>query len=114
MSVDERNVIDALGIRRTDGRAVLTISDHLPWLTSNEHLLVLQDKINDYLAFIESGEIYNSYPQAHGREIEIQVVHKFPPAGDAITFLKRAGEAIRAAGFHFEARALEEISPENS
>ena len=93
---------------------VLTISDHLPWLPDNEHLLVLQDKINDYLAFIQSGEIYNSYPQAHGRDIEIQVVHQFPPVGDAITFLERARETIRAAGYHFEARALEEISHDDS
>ena len=114
MSVEQRKVIDAVGIRRSDGCAVLTISDHLPWLSDNAHLLVLQDKINDYLACLESGEIYDSYPQAHGREIEIQVVHKYPPVGDAVSFLERAGETIRRAGFHFAARTIEEVSHDDS
>ncbi|WP_407059149.1 DUF6572 domain-containing protein [Ralstonia syzygii subsp. celebesensis] len=34
---------------------------------SEEHLLLLQEKINCYLRFIESGEIYNSFPSAEGR-----------------------------------------------
>jgi len=55
MSVEQRKVIDFVGISKADGRAILTISDHLPWLADNEHLLILQDKINDYLAFLESG-----------------------------------------------------------
>lgn len=109
MSVKQRKVIDAISIRMSDGRAVLTISDHLPWLPDNQHLLILQDKLNDYLAFILSGEIYDSYPKAHGRAIEIQVVHKYPPVGDAVIFLQRAGDMIRSAGFYFAARSIEEI-----
>ena len=108
MSVEERKVIDAIGIRKSDGRAVLTITDHLPWLPDNEHLRILQDKLNDYLAFIESGEVYGTYPQAHGREIEIQVIHKYPPIDDAIPFLERVGKAIRAAGFHFSSQTSDE------
>lgn len=114
MSVEQRKVIDAVGIRRSDGRAVLTISDHLPWRSDNEHLLVLKDIINDYLACVESGEIYDSYPQERGTEIEIQLVHKYPPAGDAVTFLEHAGETIRKAGFHFAARTLQEISHDDA
>lgn len=113
MSVEQRKIIDAVGIRKSDRRAVLTIFDHLPWLPDDEHLQVLQDKINDYLTFIESKEIYDSYPAAHGREIEIQVIHKYPPIGDAIKFLERADETIRAAGFYFSARTPKEISDNN-
>ena len=108
MSVEERKVIDAIGIRRSDDRVVLTVTDHLPWLPDNEHLQVLQDKLNDYLAFIESGEVYGSYPQARGKEIEIQVIHKYPPVGDGIVFLERVGMTIRAAGFHFSSQTSDE------
>jgi len=110
VSVEERKVIDAIGTRRSDGRVVLTITDHLPWLPDNEHLVALQDKLNDYLAFIESGELYSTYPLAHGREIEIQVIHEHPPAGDAIPFLERVGRTIRAAGFHFASRTSGEAA----
>ena len=101
MSIEQRSVVDAVGISNHDGHAILTIADHLPWLSDNEHLLILQDKINDYLAFLESGEIYDAYPQAHGREIEIQVICKYPPAGDGVRFLELARETVRKAGFHF-------------
>jgi hypothetical protein len=113
MSVEQRKVVDAAGISKRDGRAILTISDHLPWLTDNEHLLILQAKINDYLGFLESGEIYDSFPQAHGRKIEIRVVCKYSPVGDAVTFLQLAAETVRTAGFHFSARTLEDVSHED-
>ena len=78
MSIDQRNVIDFIGTRHTDGRCTLTISDHLP-CDDPEHILKLQDKLNDYLAYIESGEIYKVRPDAKGREIEIEVVCKYLP-----------------------------------
>jgi hypothetical protein len=101
MSIEQRRVVDFVSTDKADGHITLTISDHLPWLPDNEHLLVLQDKINDYLAFLESGEIYDSYPKAHGREIEIQVYCKYPPAGDGVRFLELASETVRKAGFRF-------------
>lgn len=105
MSIEQRRVIDFVGISKEDGRVILTISDHLPWLPDNQHLLILQNKINDYLAFLESGEIYDSYPQAHGREIEIQIVCKYHPVGDGVRFLELARETVSKAGFHFSFRS---------
>jgi len=106
MRVEQRNVVDAVGVGKQDGRAILTISDHLPWLPDDKHLLVLQDKINDYLAFLESGEIYDSYPLANGREIEIQVVCKYAPVGNGVRFLELAAEKVRSAGFHFSRKNI--------
>lgn len=45
MAVDDKNVIDIVSMN-PEGKAVLTISDHLEWDTENNHLLILQDKIN--------------------------------------------------------------------
>lgn len=101
MSIEQRRVVDFIGTDKADGHVSLTISDHLPWLNDNEHLLILQNKINDYLAFLESGEIYDSYPKAHGREIEIRLICKYPPAGDGVRFLELASKTVRKAGFRF-------------
>ena len=46
----------------------------------SEHLLLLQEKLNSYLAFIESGEIYESYPRAMGRQLVIDLVLKHSPS----------------------------------
>ena len=79
MSVEQRDFIDFIGVDKADGKVKLTISDHLDWLDAHEHLQVLQDKLNDYLKFIESGEIVKSFPEAVGRLICIEVIFRFPP-----------------------------------
>ncbi|WP_082117254.1 DUF6572 domain-containing protein [Sedimenticola thiotaurini] len=98
MSIEDQSTIDAIGIA-SDELAVLTISDHLEW--DNDHLYKLQEKINVYLAFIESGEIYESYPQAKGKSIKINVVCKHEPSVEAAIFLTQCTIAINEAGFQF-------------
>ncbi|MBT2321077.1 hypothetical protein J7E62_01725 [Variovorax paradoxus] len=46
-----------------------------------------------YLGFIESGEIYLSYPNPKGRPLVIDLFTKFRPTEDAARFLKQA-EAV--------------------
>ncbi|WP_370590617.1 DUF6572 domain-containing protein, partial [Xylophilus sp. ASV27] len=56
MNVENTTIVDAVGTDKETDEVRLSIFDHLPWDT--EHLRLLQDKINVYLGFIESGEIY--------------------------------------------------------
>ncbi len=78
MAVDNPDVIDIVSVEQS-GCVVLTISDHLEWLDSTSHQQLLQLKINRYLAFVESGEILDSYPRAAGRDVIIRVVTQFRP-----------------------------------
>ena len=99
MSVDQPKVIDFIGVDKTSGEVTLTITDHLDWSNSQEHQIILQDKINCYLAFIESGEILESYPDSKGRPVAIKVVLKYKPDQEGREFLARAKEVIESAGF---------------
>ena len=109
MSIDQRKVVDFVGVRRSDGSCKLTISDHLPW-NDPDHISQLQDKLNTYLAFIESGEIYEQYPDARGRDIEIEVICKhMPPLDEALPFLDHAATKIRGAGIKFAVRSLADV-----
>jgi hypothetical protein len=80
---------------------VLTVSDHLEWLDSRAHQEALQTKLNRYLAFIESGEMLDRYPDAKGRSVLIRVVMKFAPDASGREFLSRAEKVVAAAGFGF-------------
>jgi len=86
MSVEDRKIIDLIGTEE-NGTIVLTISDHLEW--NNEHLMKLQSKINDYLVFIESGEVLESYPSAKNKKFRINVVCKHEPNTEGAYYLKR-------------------------
>ena len=86
---------------------MLTISDHLPWDENNEHLLVLQAKLNSYLIFIESGEIFESYPTAKNKSFIIDVVMKCTPNKVALVFLTRIKETIENIGVQLRWRKLD-------
>src|SRR5262245_14220116 len=106
MAVDEPGRIDVMGTGMADGTLKLTISDHLDWADSGTHQLVLQEKINRYLAFVESGEILEHRPDATERRIGIQVVLKYEPDLSGLAFLGRAADVLSAAGFDFSYRVL--------
>jgi hypothetical protein len=100
MSIEQRMVIDGVSTSPS-GRCVLTMFDHLPW-DDQKHLPMLQDKINDYLGYLQSGQLFESRPDARGRELEIQVICQFYPNTDAaIRFLEIAKDALGKANIHF-------------
>ncbi|AZZ90663.1 hypothetical protein EUZ85_08000 [Hahella sp. KA22] len=98
MSIEDQSSVDVIGVNES-GVVVLTISDHLKW--DDEHLYLLQEKINTYLAFIESGEVYEIYPDSKGKELKINVVCKYEPSLTALKFLSQCATVINQAGFQF-------------
>ncbi|MFT3980772.1 MAG: hypothetical protein QM687_09910 [Ferruginibacter sp.] len=108
MAIDNLTVVDAISID-LNGNAVLTISDHLEWCPDNEHILMLQNKINAYLAFIESGQLYKKYPNATNRKIVIQLVTKYIPNKEGSTFFNKVKETLPASDYSFINSTLNSI-----
>ena len=98
MSVTDTRSIDAISVEKDSGACVLTIADHLEW-GDDKHLLMLQEKLNSYLAFVESGEIAEHVQDAQEREIHVNVVMLHEPDDQALNFLRVAAETIKGAGF---------------
>jgi hypothetical protein len=80
------------------GNVVLTIFDGFDWVDPPAHLAILQKKINCHLRFYESGEIFESFPAATGRNVAVQVVTKHDLSAEALAFMENAKEAIEGAG----------------
>jgi hypothetical protein len=103
MSIEQTNVIDFASIDRASGNLHLTISDHLPWdHNEGNHLILLQNKLNAYLRFIESGEVFEKLPDAKGRSIVINLVGKFSLSQKADRFFELARSRIEEAGFRLQ------------
>ena len=96
MGVEQAAVIDFIGIDKMSGAVHLTITDSLEW--GADHLRLLQEKLNAYLAFVESGELYSVYPGAAGRPVVLDVRLRYRPDADATLFLERAAALIAGAG----------------
>ena len=106
MSLEQVNIIDAIGIDNITGYVVLTISDPFEWVDTNEHLLMLQEKVNMYLSFVESGEIFDVYPNAHDKPVLIDVIHKFYPNSMGQEFYNKIIPIIERAGMKLQYREL--------
>lgn len=103
MSIEQVNTVDAIGVDKSTGEVVMTIADHLPWNkdepeTEHEHMLLLQEKINAYLGFVESGEILKSYPVSQGKKVRIEVIGKYQLSTHAEKFFSRARGIVQDAG----------------
>ena len=106
MSVLDTDKVDLIGLRTETGEVVLTISDHLDWNEPEQHLLTLQNKINTYIAFIESEEIHQVYPESIGRKLCIEIVtqSKYPPIG--LEFLKRVQSVLESIEVSINTKVL--------
>jgi hypothetical protein len=107
MSVENSKVIDF--ISEKDNKIVLTISDHLEWDKGNEHIYLLQEKINAYLMAIESGQVNKSYPKSIGKSFIVSVALKYAPDETGIAFLSNVNEILSNAGYIFKYYIFDDI-----
>lgn len=108
MTIEQPKTIDFISVEPATNEVILSISDHLEWDDLNEHLFLLQEKLNIYLSFVESGEILQSYPAAKGRTVVIDLIYKHSPNRQAKDFLDRVASLIHDAGLKFKHRLLPE------
>lgn len=105
MNIEQKDIIDFISTS-PDGKIVLTISDHLLWDEKNEHLLMLQEKLNSYLRFIESGEIFESYPATKDNSLIIEIGLQYEPNEVGLAFLNHCKETIINARIDFKWRQI--------
>jgi len=109
MTIEQINKIDAIGISNKSGDLILTISDHLEWNKSDrDHLLLLQEKLNRYLAFVESGEISEYYADTKNKNIVIKVIGKYSLNEEAERFFFKAQSIVKEAGILLEYELFED------
>jgi hypothetical protein len=107
MSILESNSVDMIGIPTLHPeRVILGISDHLAWTSGEEqlHLLLLQQKINHYMAFIESGEMVAAFPAAAGKVPFVRLIAKHSLSTAAQEFVVAASNVMANAGVSLEVK----------
>ncbi|MBR1374605.1 MAG: hypothetical protein IJ566_00795 [Cardiobacteriaceae bacterium] len=108
MSIYDKQQIDIVGIK--DNRVVLVITDPLEWTDNKqqdeEHLLLLQEKLNSHLGSYENGELAEKYPQAKDKPLQITIVGKYCLNKKGIWFINQVRKALKNTDLditiHFE------------
>jgi hypothetical protein len=114
MTVERKEVIDWLGIEKGTSHILLTLVDDLDWSDEHGHLLALQEKLNTYLAFIESGEVFERLAEEVGRTVardtpvKVSILAKHPLPEHAKGFFEYAKRNFGAAGFGLSFKVVAE------
>ena len=101
MTIDATDTIDGMGFRKEDGRFELDIYDHLDWTDEVGHLALLQEKINNYLTFLQSGQVIERYPDRTPGEFSnpwILIDFAEQPTEQAITVLGGFAAQLKSHG----------------
>lgn len=99
MSIEQAEIVDGIGVDKKTGELNLIITDHLDWNeNTHNHLMLLQEKINTYLSFVESGELLETYPDSKGRNVVVKVVGKYPLGDVGTKFFAQASSMIEDTG----------------
>ena len=86
--------IDAIGFSKDGRTEMLLLLDHLDWTREYEHLKLLQEKMNSYLWFVESGQAETKRPKrVIPRAVKLFVIDirfQHQPTDNCIKFLDAA------------------------
>ncbi len=97
MTVSESDRVDIVAQR--DAEVRLVIADHLDWTDELEHFRLLQEKLNTYIKFFESGQLYQSHPESCGKSAAIHIAFRYPPTAHAHEhLLGPAATVVESAG----------------
>ena len=102
MTIEQRGVVDIISVLPDEEVARLVIPDHLGGVAElRAHFVMIQEKVNDYLSFIESGELFNARPDLKDKRLVIQVVALEPPPPEALAFYEELRRVLADNGYPF-------------
>jgi hypothetical protein len=102
MTIEQTGVADIIAVSPSGDTASLIISDHLAWEDGNKkHMLLVQEKINEYLSFIESGALFDARPDLKGKRLIIKVIGLYKPPDDVMLFYEKVRDVLANAGYPF-------------
>jgi hypothetical protein len=101
MSIEDPDLIDAIGIDGETGDVILSICDHLEWQGLHEkHAALLGEKIRHYIKFIMSGQLAGESSNGTDQHIRIEIVQKHAPDAQGQEWLVAAKQELQKKG-HF-------------
>jgi hypothetical protein len=104
VSVNDPSRIDIIAVRPSSRAVRLVIADDLAWDDLPAHARLLQEKINTYISFVESGQLARvqspTIPMAP--EVTIVLTVQQQPTEAAESFLSSVGDFLRSVDLRFE------------
>ena len=94
LSVEKTNVLDGVAYDEKNLKLFLLLTDGADWYDEYNHLIALQEKINNYFDYIEGKQYLDTYPNAKVEEVEIQIKFLFKETDNCKKFLEIVKKAV--------------------
>lgn len=112
MAIDNPNIIDGMAYDEESQAVVLLLTDHLSWkhtketnvLKESDHLVLLQDKINAYISFLESGQYMENFSDKEIKMAVIEIHFKYDISENCEKFLDVVQEQTGQYGIMIKAK----------
>ena len=88
LNIENTDTIDGLAYEQETSILILLLADGMDWSDMNRHLLLLQEKLNTYIWYIDSRQYEEKYTDV--KKIEIRVSFLFQEPEICYKLLERA------------------------
>lgn len=78
LNVERTDTIDGLAFDEETSSLILLLADGMDWIDENRHLILLQEKLNNYIKYIDSNQYLEKYPNVKKIEWQIHFLFKEP------------------------------------
>lgn len=102
MSITDKDVIDAVAYE--NGTLILEIYDHLDFEGEFEydHMMMLQDKLNTYIWYIESEQYQETYPEKVFEDFSIRIHFLSETTELCKRYIENANRKLLSSNIHIE------------
>ena len=78
LNIENTDSIDGLAFEQETSSLILLLADGMDWIDVDRHLLLLQDKLNTYIWYIDSRQYEEKYPNVERVEVRVSFLFKEP------------------------------------
>lgn len=78
LNIENIDSIDGLAFKQETSSLILLLADGMDWIDMNRHLMLLQDKLNTYIYYIDSRQYEEKYPNVERIEVRVSFLFKEP------------------------------------
>ena len=90
--MQKHNEVDVVSLSPNGKDVVLSLVETRPWDGDGKNLLDMQEKLKNYLNYVESGQLYKQYPEAKGRKVRFRLHAEHPPDAKTEQFIRLVKE----------------------
>jgi hypothetical protein len=108
--VENPLVIDAVGREPRLDTYVIYMFESRPWEATTERFQQLRNKVNAYVHYVKSGQMFEEYPQIVGKSFHFELQTLHPPDDQTAAFIGELQKKLAPHGVKLIVRVIDRLA----